>query len=103
MTSSVLSYTSTHLDGDKMIDPTSNFCQLRVLVQYLTDTSYHMSMMENLEFIKKYGMERFLEKEIAKWHCPKCGGVICCHNGLCFDCSLDGLRQKKQKYRWEDK
>jgi hypothetical protein len=29
-------------------------------------TFYHMSMMENLEFIKKYGMERFLEKEVAK-------------------------------------
>ena len=26
-------------------------------------TFYHMSMIENLEYIKKYGMERFLEKE----------------------------------------
>jgi len=62
-------------------------------------TKYHMSMIENLEFIKEDGMERFLEKEEAKWRCPECGGVICCHNGLCLNCSLDKLRQNK-KYRW---
>jgi len=62
-----------------------------------------MSMIENLEFIKKYGIGRFLEEEAVKWRCPECGGVICCHNGICFNCGLDKLRQKKQKYRWEDK
>jgi hypothetical protein len=66
-------------------------------------TYFKMSMIENLEFIKKHGIERFLEKEEVKWHCPKCGEVICCHNGLCFNCGLDRLRQKKHKYRWEDK
>jgi hypothetical protein len=25
--------------------------------------------------------------------------VICCHNGLCLNCNLDKLRQKKT-YRW---
>ena len=35
-------------------------------------TKYHMSMIENLEFIKEQGMERFLKKEEAKWHCPEC-------------------------------
>ena len=29
-------------------------------------TKYHMSMIENLEFIKKHGIERFLEKEEVK-------------------------------------
>jgi len=42
-----------------------------------------MSMIENLEFIREYGMKKFLEKEGAKWKCPECGGEICCHNGLC--------------------
>jgi hypothetical protein len=65
-------------------------------------TFYYMSMIENLEFIKKHGMEKFLEKEAVKWRCPECGGVICCHNGLCFNCGLDKLRQKKHKYRWEE-
>ncbi|MBA4420016.1 MAG: hypothetical protein C0391_02600 [Anaerolinea sp.] len=60
---------------------------------------YHMSMVENLEFIKENGMTRFLEKEEEKWRCPECGGTICCHNGLCLTCSVDLLRENK-KYRW---
>jgi hypothetical protein len=62
-------------------------------------TKYHMSMLENLNYIKEHGMEMFLEKEEEKWRCPECGGMICCHNGLCLNCSLDILRQNK-KYRW---
>ncbi len=62
-------------------------------------TKYHMSMLENLEFIKKHGMDKFLEREEEKWRCPECGGVICCHNGLCLNCSLETLRSNK-KYRW---
>ncbi|KUG05432.1 hypothetical protein ASZ90_017114 [hydrocarbon metagenome] len=44
-------------------------------------------------------MEIFLEKEVARWHCAECGEVVCCHNGLCLNCSLDKLRRNK-KYRW---
>lgn len=62
-------------------------------------SKYHMSMIENLEFIRDHGVERFLEKEDAKWRCPECEATICCHNGLCFTCSLDTLRRNK-KYRW---
>ncbi len=62
-------------------------------------TKYHLSMIENLEFIRKNGIEKFLDKESAKWSCPQCGGVICCHNGLCLSCDLDKLKQNK-KYRW---
>jgi hypothetical protein len=65
-------------------------------------TFYHMSMIENLEFIKEHGIEKLLKKEEAKWQCSECGGVICCHNGLCYKCNLDKLRQKKHKYRWEE-
>ncbi len=64
-------------------------------------TNYHMSMIENLHFIKEHGLERFLKKEEEKWRCPVCGGVICCHNGLCFNCDLDKLRQNR-KYRWDE-
>ena len=64
-------------------------------------TKYHMSMIENLEFIKEHDIERFLEKEEAKWCCSECGEVICCHNGLCLNCGLDKLRQNK-KYRWDE-
>ena len=62
---------------------------------------YHMSMLENLEFIRKQGINVFLEKETNKWQCPHCGDSICCHNGLCINCDLEIL-QKNKKYRWND-
>lgn len=64
--------------------------------------NYKMSMIENLEYIKGFGIERFLKKEGEKWKCSECGGVICCHNGICFSCNLDKLLDKKKLYRWED-
>jgi hypothetical protein len=64
-------------------------------------TKYHMSMLENLVFIKEQGMEQFLEMEEIKWRCPACGESISCHNGLCFNCNVDKLRQNK-KYRWDE-
>jgi len=64
-------------------------------------TFYHMSMIENLNFIKTDGVKMFLAKEASKWLCRKCGSVICCHNGLCYQCELEKLHQNK-KYRWDD-
>jgi hypothetical protein len=60
---------------------------------------YHMSMIENLNFIQERGMPEFLAQEEAKWRCSRCGGTICCHNGLCLKCDLDKLKENK-KYRW---
>jgi hypothetical protein len=48
--------------------------------------NYNMSMIENLEMIKEVGIKKFLENERKRWRCPKCGGVICVHNGKCYDC-----------------
>lgn len=64
---------------------------------------YHMSMIDNLVFIRDHGIEAFLKKEEEKWRCPDCSGTICCHNGICFDCGIDRLKAKKEMYRWEDK
>jgi hypothetical protein len=62
---------------------------------------YHMSMIDNLTFIKEQGMEAFLKHQIEYWHCEDCGSMKCCHNGLCLNCSLDTLI-KNRKYRWND-
>lgn len=65
-------------------------------------THFRMSMIGNLELIKKEGVTKLLEKEAERWQCPNCGGTICCHGGLCFGCELDRLKAKKKLYRWED-
>jgi hypothetical protein len=65
-------------------------------------TRYRMSMIENLTFIKENGITRFLEEQEKTWKCPKCGEMISCHNGICFNCSLEKLTAKKAKYRWND-
>jgi hypothetical protein len=54
-------------------------------------TKYHQSNIENLEAIKNNGIEQFLAKQADEWRCKECGGMICCHNGLCLNCELDVL------------
>ena len=49
-------------------------------------TKYAMSMIENLENIKRIGLVAFVEEENKRWRCLKCGGVICVHRGYCYDC-----------------
>jgi hypothetical protein len=63
---------------------------------------YRTSFIENLTFVKQHSLAAFIERENAKWRCAQCGGVLCCHNGICFKCGIDRLRTKKQLYRWED-
>lgn len=61
---------------------------------------YHMSMIKNLQFIKANGLEKFIDQQMQTWKCPTCNGLICCHNGLCYSCQLQTLKNKEQKYRW---
>ena len=63
---------------------------------------YRISMIENLQYIKEHGLEKFLESERKKWECSKCGKTICCHNGLCYSCELEKMKTKKKRYQWED-
>jgi hypothetical protein len=65
-------------------------------------TFFRMSLIDNLKFIKEQGLAEFLESQKKKWQCPDCGDVICCHNGICFSCGLEKLKNKKKLYRWED-
>jgi hypothetical protein len=47
---------------------------------------YHMSMIENLENIRDYGIRKFVKNEVARWSCTKCSGTICVHDGFCIAC-----------------
>jgi hypothetical protein len=51
---------------------------------------YKMSMIENLHQIKEDGIEAFLSTQQAKYRCARCGGVVCVHNGRCYDCEPAG-------------
>jgi len=77
-------------------------CERLIHVDKRYQTFFRMSMVGNLESIKRNGMSKFLEAQEEKWRCPKCGEEICCHNGICFNCSLDKLQNKKRLYRWDD-
>ena len=49
-------------------------------------TKYSMSMIENLENIRDYGIRSFLKNEDIRWACSKCGGTICVHDRFCVEC-----------------
>ena len=51
-------------------------------------TKYNMSMIENLENIKRLGLKKFTANERKRWQCAKCGGVICVHSGYCLSCGV---------------
>lgn len=47
---------------------------------------YQTSLVENSEFVSRYGLEKFMERQREKYTCPKCGGVISVHDGECSEC-----------------
>jgi len=49
-------------------------------------TKHHMSMLENLEHIKRYGIDSFLRNEETKWTCKECGNIVCVHRVFCLVC-----------------
>lgn len=58
-------------------------------------TRYGMSMIENLDAIKRGGIRKFVNAEKQKWACPKCGNTICVHKENCLMC---GKKRKIKNY-----
>ncbi len=77
-------------------------CELISNLATKYEERYRMNMVDNLRFIKENGLMKFLESEEKKWECPNCGEVICCHNGICYNCDLEKMKTKKKRYRWEE-
>ncbi len=54
------------------------------------DTKYRRrfdySTIENLKYIKKKGMKKFLQEQKKKYTCPNCSGIICVHTKRCYSC-----------------
>jgi uncharacterized OB-fold protein len=45
-----------------------------------------MSMLENLENIKQFGIKKFVEFEQKRWQCSKCGELLSVHRNVCLNC-----------------
>ena len=52
-------------------------------------TKYGMSMIENLENIRRNGIEAFVKNEKERWNCPQCGGILSVHKNNCIYCDLE--------------
>ena len=62
-------------------------CENMIKLDKRYRTRYNMSTIENLEYIRDNGMNKFLRKQEKTYQCPKCGGVICVHNRKCYSCN----------------
>jgi hypothetical protein len=51
--------------------------------------NYGMSMIENLGFIQKNGMEAFLEYEQDRWTCKVCNSGVSVHREHCLSCNAE--------------
>ncbi len=49
-------------------------------------TRYSMSMIENLENIKRSGIRSFITQEKNRWACSRCGDILCVHKESCMNC-----------------
>lgn len=52
-------------------------------------TKYGMSMVNNLNYIKKNGVRKFVEEEKIKWKCNECGSVLSVHRNFCLNCNTE--------------
>ena len=57
---------------------------------------YHMSVMDNLAYIEKNGIDKFINEQTKKHQCSKCGGLISIHNRKCFKCDTITKLVEKQ-------
>ncbi|MGB8252870.1 MAG: DUF3795 domain-containing protein [Anaerolineaceae bacterium] len=49
-------------------------------------TKYGASPIDNLNAIRKNGIDQLVESENIKWICPECGAMICMHKPQCLSC-----------------
>jgi hypothetical protein len=47
---------------------------------------YNTSLIENLDYIKKFGVEKFIEAEEKKRTCPECKQLVSIHEKRCRKC-----------------
>ncbi|MHA1135928.1 MAG: DUF3795 domain-containing protein [Candidatus Thorarchaeota archaeon] len=62
-------------------------CSHLLKLQDTYTKKYDVNIIENLDFIRDNGMEKFLRAQEKKFKCPTCSGTICVHTNRCYSCS----------------
>lgn len=55
-------------------------------------TKYGLSMINNLNYLKKNGLENFILVEKHRWKCKNCGATLCVHRNFCLVCNSDRFK-----------
>jgi hypothetical protein len=57
-------------------------------------SKYRMSMLENLNELRRVGVTAFADLERTRWACPHCGALVSVHRTACLACgkSVEGTR-----------
>ena len=61
-------------------------CQLIKKLEKSYNIRYKVSLVGNSLFVKNNGIEVFMIKEIKRWSCQKCQGIVSLHDKLCSEC-----------------
>lgn len=51
-------------------------------------SKYGMSMIENLNNIKAFGIRRFIKNERERWKCSNCSSLLSVHRENCLCCGI---------------
>lgn len=49
---------------------------------------YQVSLLSNSKHVKEEGFASFFEKEVSRWTCTECKGVISLHDKECSECGI---------------
>ena len=63
--------------------------QLLKLDKRYKKKGWDVSFSGNNKRIKEAGLKKFIEEQEKKFQCPKCGGTICIHTKICYDCQIE--------------
>ena len=62
---------------------------------YKTKFEYGYSIKQAQQEIGLHGPEFVIDRLKRDHSCPKCGEILCIHNGLCYNCDRDQLAKMK--------
>lgn len=62
---------------------------------YLSKATYSYSFQQSNREIHEHSPEYVVERLKKEHGCPKCGEILCIHNGLCYNCEKETLAVMK--------